>query len=58
MHGSRRNKNYFYVLLQILNGQCKLIKDQTIFDWNENEESSYETTEGAKNIPNDVNKKE
>ena len=50
-------KNYFYVLLQILNGQCKLIKDQTIFDWNENEESSYETTEGAKNIPNDVNKK-
>lgn len=50
-------KNYFYVLLQILNGQCKLIKDQTIFDWNENEESSYETTEGTKNIPNDVNKK-
>ena len=50
-------KNYFYVLLQILNGQCKLIKDQTIFDWNENDESSYETTEGAKNIPNDVNKK-
>jgi NDP-sugar pyrophosphorylase family protein len=50
-------KNYFYVLLQILNGQCKLIKDQTIFDWNENEESSYETTEGTKNIPHDVNKK-
>ena len=49
--------NSFHILLKILNGQCHLIKDKTIINWNDIEESCFETSEGIIEIDKDVNKK-
>ena len=49
--------NSFHILLKILNGQCHLIKDKTLINWNDNEESCFETNEGTIEIDKDVNKK-
>ena len=49
--------NSFHILLKILNGQCHLIKDKTLINWNDSEESSFETNEGVVEIDKDVNKK-
>ena len=47
----------FHILIKILNGQCHLIKDETLINWNEKEESSFETNEETIIIPEDINKK-
>ena len=47
----------FHIIIKILNGQCHLIKDETLINWNEKEESSFETNEGTIIIPEDINKK-
>ena len=47
----------FYILAQILNNKCELIKDETLINWYDNEESSFESNEGIIKIPKDVNEK-
>ena len=47
----------FHIIIKILNGQCHLIKDETLINWNEKEESSFETNEETIIIPEDINKK-
>ena len=47
----------FHIIIKILNGQCHLIKDETLINWSEKEESSYETNEETIVIPSDINKK-
>ena len=47
----------FHIIIKILNGQCHLIKDETLINWNEKLESSFETNEGTIIIPEDINKK-
>ena len=47
----------FHIIIKILNGQCHLIKDEILINWNEKEESSYETNEETIIIPEDINKK-
>ena len=47
----------FHIIIKILNGQCHLIKDETLISWNEKEESSFETNEETIVIPEDINKK-
>ena len=47
----------FHIIIKILNGQCHLIKDETLISWNEKEESSFETNEEIIVIPEDINKK-
>ena len=47
----------FHIIIKILNGQCHLIKDETLINWNEKLESSFETNEETIIIPEDINKK-
>ena len=47
----------FHIIVKILNGQCHLIKDETLINWNEKLESSFETNEETIIIPEDINKK-
>ena len=47
----------FYILAKILNNKCELIKDETLINWYDNEESSFESNEGIIKIPKDVNEK-
>ena len=47
----------FYILAQILNNKCEILKDKTIINWFENEESSFETSQGLIIVPQDINKK-
>ena len=47
----------FYILAQILNNKCELIKDETLINWYDNEESSFESNEGNIIIPKDINEK-
>lgn len=47
----------FHIIIKILNGQCHLIKDETLINWNEKLESSFETNEETVIIPEDINKK-
>ena len=47
----------FYILAQILNNKCDLLKDQTLINWYDNEESSFESNEGIIMIPKDINEK-
>ena len=47
----------FHIIIKILNGQCHLIKDETLINWSEKEESSFETNEETIVIPSDINKK-
>ena len=47
----------FHIIIKILNGQCHLNKDETLINWNEKEESSFETNEETIIIPEDINKK-
>ena len=50
-------KSAFHILVQILNGEdCNVIQNQTIFNWNDNEESYFETCEGKVEIPKNINK--
>ena len=47
----------FHILVQILNGEdCNVIENQTIFNWNDNDESYFETSEGKVEIPKNINK--
>ena len=47
----------FHILVQILNGEeCNVIQNQTIFNWNDNEDSYFDTSEGRIEIPKNVNK--
>ena len=47
----------FYILAQILNNKCELIKDETLINWYDNEESSFESNEGNVLIPKDIHEK-
>jgi NDP-sugar pyrophosphorylase family protein len=47
----------FYILAQILNNKCELIKDETLINWYDNEESSFESNEGNVIIPKDIHEK-
>ena len=47
----------FYILAQILNNKCELIKDETLINWYDNEESSFESNEGNIIIPKDIHEK-
>ena len=47
----------FDILAKILNNKLEIIKDQTIINWYDNEESMFETCKGSVIIPNEVNKK-
>ena len=47
----------FHILVRILNNKCGIIKDQTIINWYNNEESSYQTNEINVVIPDNINKK-
>ena len=47
----------FYILAQILNNKCNILKDKTIINWFENEEGNFETSQGLIIIPKDINQK-
>ena len=47
----------FYILAQILNNKCELIKYETLINWYDNEESSFESNEGNVIIPKDIHEK-
>ena len=45
----------FYIIAQILNNKCDILKDKTLINWYENEESSFETSQGIVTIDKDIN---
>ena len=47
----------FDIIAKILNNKCEIIKDKTIIDWYDSEDSSFETCEGIVVIPSEVNNK-
>ena len=50
-------KSAFHILIQVLNSEkCNVISDESIINWNKNEESYYDEIEGKVYIPKDINK--
>ena len=48
----------FHIIIQVMNSEeCEIIKDETILEWNKNEESYYPQSNGKIFIPKDVNEK-
>ena len=48
----------FHIIIQVMNSEdCEIIKDETILEWNKNEESYFPLSNGKTIIPKDVNDK-